>query len=267
MAKKYSKANFIAENRPGAATAIGTSAIANANPNGYTLGVITVESVILPHVGQMPVDYTAFRPLAFTIGEPSVLTIKSDDKRFSNFKEFVEYAKANPGKLKVGTSGVNSIWYIAAIMLKDSLGIDFTIIPYESGSSDTVAALVGGHIDATTVGPGNVKNQVDAKVLKSLAILTEERSPLFPDLPTIVEEANIEPFTIRAWALMVLPAKASDEIYDYWSNVFTKASQDEEFKNFLNMQGLIMPVGMENVEEILKSDNELYKRVIESIQR
>lgn len=267
VAKKYSKVNFIAENRPGAATAIGTSAIANAKADGYTIGTITVESVILPHVGQMPVDYTAFKPLAFTIGEPSVLTIKTDDKRFSNLKEFIEYAKANPGKLKVGTSGVNSIWYIGALLLKESLGIDFTIIPYESGSSDTVAALVGGHIDATTVGPGNVKNQVDANVLKSLAILTEERSPLFPDLPTIVEEANIEPFTIRAWALMVCPAKVSDEIYNYWNDVFTKASQDEEFKNFLNMQGLIMPIGMENAEEVLKSDNELYKRVIESIQQ
>lgn len=267
VAKKYSKANFIAENRPGAATAIGTSAIANANPDGYTIGAITVESVILPHVGQMPVDYTAFRPLAFTIGEPSVLTIKSDDKRFSNLKDFIEYAKANPGKLKVGTSGVNSIWYIGALLLKESLGIDFTIIPYESGSSDTVAALVGGHIDATTVGPGNVKNQVDANVLKSLAILTEERSPLFPDLPTIMEEADIEPFTIRAWALMVCPARVSDEIYNYWNDVFTKASQDDEFKNFLNTQGLIMPVSMENADEVLKSDNELYKRVIESIRQ
>ena len=112
VAKKYTKANFIAENRPGAATAIGTSAIANAKADGYTIGAITVESVILPHVGQMPVDYTAFKPLAFTIGEPSVLTIKTDDKRFSNLKEFIEYAKANPGKLKVGTSGVNSIWYM-----------------------------------------------------------------------------------------------------------------------------------------------------------
>ena len=66
---------------------------------------------------------------------------------------------------------------------------------------------------------------------------------------------------------MVCPAKVSDEVYNYWNDVFTKASQDEEFQNYLDMQGLIMPVDMENSEEILKSDNELYKRVIESIQQ
>ena len=266
IAKKYSKANFIAENRPGAATAVGTAAIANSKADGYTLGAITVESVILPHVGQMPVDYTAFRPLAFTIGEPSVLTIKADDTRFSNLKEFIDYAKAHPGELKVGTTGVNSIWYIAALLLQDSLGLEFTIVPYEGGSADVVAALVGGHIDATTVGPANVKTQVDANVLKSLAILTEERSPLFPDLPTIVEEANIEPFTIRAWALMVVPAETPDDIYNYWKDVFTKAAADEEFTSFLESQGLIIPVNMENVDEVLKEDNDLYKSVLDSLK-
>lgn len=266
VAKKYSEANFIVENRPGAATAIGTSAIANSKPDGYTLGAITVESVILPHVGQMPVDYTFFKPLAFTIGEPSVLTVKADDKRFSNVKEFVDYAKANPGKIKMGTTGVNSIWYIAAIMLQNSLGIEFTIVPYEGGSADAVAALVGGHIDATTVGPGNLKSQVDANVLKSLAILTKERSPLFPDLPTIVEETDVEPFTIRAWALMVVPIKTPDDVYNYWYEVFSKASKDDEFIDFLTSQGLIIPVGMEDSQKVLKEDNELYKEVIKSLQ-
>ena len=265
IAQKYTEATFIVENRPGAATAIGTSAIANAKPDGYTLGAATVELAILPHVGQMPVDHTAFRPLVFTIGEPGVITVRSDDSRFKTFSELIAYAKANPKKLKVGTTGFNSIWYIAAVLLNQSLGIDLTIVPYEGGSADAVAALVGGHIDLTTVGPATVKSQVDAGALKMLSIITEERSKLFPDLATIGELEPVDPFTIRAWAVMVLPKGVNDKIYDYWKNVFTKASKDPEFINLLTSQGLIIPVGMDDVDQVLKDDNELYKKVVESL--
>lgn len=265
VAKKYTDAQFIVENRPGAATAIGTSTIANAKADGYTLGAATVELAILPHIGQMPVDYTAFRPLVFTIGEPSVITIRSGDTRFKNFAELIAYAKSNPKKLKVGTTGFNSIWYIAAVLLQQSLGIKLTIIPYEGGSADAVAALVGGHVDLTTVGPATVKSQVDAGALKMLAILAKERSKLFPNLATIDEFEPVEPFTIRAWALMVLPKNVNDEIYKYWKDIFTKASKDPEFIELLTSQGLIIPLHMDNVEQVLKDDNDLYKSVVKSL--
>lgn len=267
IAKKYTPAKFIVENRPGAATAIGTAAIANANPDGYTIGAATVELAMLPHIGQMPVDHTAFKPLVFTIGEPGVITIKANDPRFKTAQEFIAYAKANPRKIKIGTTGVNSIWYVAAIQLQKSLGIEFTVVPYEKGSADAVAALVGGHVDCTSVGPATVKSQIDAGILSMIAIITPERSPLFPDLPTIAEAApGVEPFAIRAWAAIVVPAKVSPEVHEYWLDVFTKAAKDPEFEKYLKDQSLIIPVGMDDAAKVIAEDSAIYKEILQSLQ-
>lgn len=267
IAKKYTGAKFIVENRPGAATAIGTAAIANAKPDGYTIGAATVELAMLPHINQMPVDHTAFKPLVFTIGEPGVITVKSDDARFKTAQEFIAYAKANPKKIKIGTTGVNSIWYVAAVQLQKALGIEFTIVPYEKGSADAVAALVGGHVDCTSVGPATVKSQVDAKILSMLAIITPERSPLFPELPTIAEVVpGVKPFAIRAWAAIVIPAKVPQDVYEYWKDVFTKAAKDPDFEKYLRDQSLIMPIGMDDAAKVIAEDSAIYKEILQSLQ-
>lgn len=104
----------------------------------------------------------------------------------------IKYAKANPGKVRVGNSGAGSIWHLAASALEGNQKVTFNHIPFD-GAAPAVTALMGKHIEAVTVNAGEVKAGVDAGKLKILAIMTQERDPAFPKVPTLIESGiNLE---------------------------------------------------------------------------
>lgn len=262
-AKSYVDKNIIVVNRPGAGGVTGMVQAAGSKADGYTLVMTTVELDILPHLKRSPIDYSAFKYIVAPIAEPAGLIVPKDSP-YNTVDEFVAYAKANPGKLKVGNSGVGSIWHLASVAMKQQYGVEFVDVPYAGGSSEAVAALMGNHLDAITVGPGNANSQLKAGELKLLGVMGDNRLSMFPTVPTFKELGY--DFVVRAWAALAVPQKVDDERYKALSDIFTKAMADKEFVKFMNNQGIeVNNMNVEQVNKMVKEDNDYYKKLVSEI--
>jgi len=130
-------------NNTGGGGAVGHSAIMQAAPDGYTLGMITFELNSLPPQKLIPFDYTAYDPLMRINADCAALTVKADAP-WKDLKEFIQYAKDNPGKITIGNSGPGSVWHIAAGLMAEKTGVNVVNVPFD-GAAPAVTALVGGH--------------------------------------------------------------------------------------------------------------------------
>ncbi|MCE0495634.1 Bug family tripartite tricarboxylate transporter substrate binding protein [Vibrio salinus] len=263
-AKHYTDKNIIAVNKPGAGGVTGMAQAAAARPDGYTMVMTTVELDILPHLNRSPIDYKAFKFIVAPISEPAGLIVPKDSP-FNSVNDFVAYAKSHPGKLRVGNSGVGSIWHLASVAIKQNYGIDYIDVPYSGGSAPAVAALVGKHLDAITVGPGNASSQIASGELKLLGIMSDKRSPLFPDVPTFKELGH--EFVVRAWAALAVPSKVSESRFKTLSGIFTKAVNDPGFVKFMNNQGIeVNKMTVKQVNQMVREDNDYYKKLVKKIK-
>jgi tripartite-type tricarboxylate transporter receptor subunit TctC len=263
FAKDDIDSDIIVENLPGAGGVTGMLEGSNAKADGYTLTMTTVELAILPHLGQSPITYEKFTPIVTPIADPASVIVPADAP-YDTIEEFIEYAKANPG-LKVGNSGVGSIWHLAAVALENEFDLEFNHIPFDGGSAPAVAELVGGHLDAITVAPGNAKAQIDAGELKVLAVMGAERLESFADVPTFKEELDMD-FNVRAWATLVVPSETPKEVVDKLSEIFVGAAKDPEFKEYLLNQGIApVELGPEESQKMMEEDHKLYESLVEEI--
>ncbi len=262
-AKHYTDHNIIAVNKPGAGGVTGMVQAASARPDGYTLVMTTVELDILPHLGRSPIDYKVFKYIVAPISEPAGLIV-SKNSPFKSVQDFVNYAKAHPGELRVGNSGVASIWHLASLAIKKEFGINFIDVPYSGGSAQAVAALVGQHLDAITVGPGNASSQIKSGELKLLGIMSAKRSTLFPNVPTFKElGSNI---VVRAWAALAAPSKVPQARFEILSDIFTKAMNNPDFAHLMNNQGIeVNRMGTREVNQMIRQDNGYYKKLLQKI--
>ncbi len=259
---KFDK-NIIVENQPGGGGVTGMVQGAESSPDGYTLTMTTVELAILPHMELSPVTYENFTGIVSAIADPASVIVPSDAP-YDTLEEFINYSKDNKG-LKVGNSGIGSIWHLAAVAVEDEFDLDFNHIPYDGGSAPAVAALAGGHLDAIMVAPGNAKSQIDAGDLKVLAVMSDERLDSFPDVPTFKEEIDMD-FTVQAWAALTAPADIPKEALNVLSEAFTETLNDEEFQDFLIKQG-IEPVqyGPEETQKMMEEDHKRYGELMKEI--
>ena len=185
--EKLLGAKIIPINKPGAATVLGTDAVVRAKKDGYTL-VYTGASALLYTLISNPgvVHYDPPRdlePLGFHFIFPTTITVRADSP-WKTFPELIEYAKKNPGKLRVSTTGVASSPHFMVEMIQSMTGAQFTHVPFEGGESVTTA-LLGGHVEVTCDGFAKVKPHVDAGKLRILLITNT--LPAFPGIPTITE--------------------------------------------------------------------------------
>ncbi|MBM7840944.1 tripartite-type tricarboxylate transporter receptor subunit TctC [Alkalihalobacillus xiaoxiensis] len=236
---------------------------ASADADGYTLTMTTVELAMLPHLDRLPVTHEDFIPIVAPIADPASVIVPSDAP-YDTVQEFIEYAKANPGEIQVGNSGIGAVWHLAAIALEDEFDIDLSHIPYDGGTAPAIAALTGGHIDAVTAAPGNAMAQINAGDLKVLGVMSEERLEFLPDVPTLKEELNFD-ISIRAWAALSVPADTPEEVLEEL-NVFVETAKDPEFQTFLSNQGII-PVSFNGDElaEMMANDHEMYSELMKNL--
>lgn len=135
----------------GGGGAIGLSEIAAARPNGYKIGLGTVELTTLPSLGMVRFKTSDFKPIARLNADPAAITVRADAP-WNSYDEFMTYAKANPGKVRIGNSGTGAIWHLAAAALEDKTGAKFSHVPYD-GAAPAITGLLGGHIEAVSVSP------------------------------------------------------------------------------------------------------------------
>ena len=178
----------LVENKPGAASNIATEAVVNAPPDGYTLGSVTSANAINATVNKRTLGFDYLKQLAPVAGMsqgPSVMVINPAVPA-KNVAEFVAYAKANPGKLNMGTPGVGSTGHLAGELFKATAGVDLVHIPYR-GAAPAMTDLIGGQVQVMFDSMVTVLPHVQGGRVRGLAVTSAARSPLLPDLPAIAE--------------------------------------------------------------------------------
>lgn len=254
---------FVPENKPAGNGVTGLIEVARAKPDGYKLVMTTVELAMFPHEGKSPVTYADFTPLVAPIADPCSLVVKADAP-YKTLQEFFAAAKASPGKIKVGNSGVGAIYHLAALNMERKLGVKFNNVPYNEGIGPAIGALVGGHIDAVITTPGAAKSQVDAGALRILGVMDARRFELFPEVPTFKEALGQDlGLNMRAWAVLAAPAKLPKKITDELVAAFDATVKSPEYQTAMKKQG-IMPVILlgKDAETMMKDDHQTYQELI-----
>jgi tripartite-type tricarboxylate transporter receptor subunit TctC len=190
IAEKLSHAfgqSVYVENRAGASTDIGIGTLARSAPDGYTIGVVPIGSVatgIL--VRKLPYDpFTDFAPI-LGISKGALVIVVTSASPFHSLTDLIAAAKAKPGVLSYGSTGVGGSHHLAGELLKMMAGIDLLHVPYK-GASESNTAVLGGQIDSSVSGGSSIAAQVRAGKLRSLAVTNPKRVPSIPDVPSVAE--------------------------------------------------------------------------------
>ncbi len=214
---------MVVVNKPGGGGSIGAAEVAKSKNDGYTLlngsnGPVT----IIPYTTKVAYDYTSLEAVAQLTDIPLAVAV-SKNSPLKTLKDFVEYAKANPGKIRCGLPAVTCSQHIGMEGLMQSVGGKITYVPYE-GANPAVAALLGGHIDATATGVPEVAGQYMSGEVRILGVATEKRMEWFPDVPTFREQGY--DLINGAWYGVFAPAGTPKEIIGVLAEGFKKACAD-----------------------------------------
>ena len=254
---------FVVDNKPGANSLIGAEAVANATPDGYTfLTVIAAHAANKTlYAGKLKFDpVKSFSPVSL-VGVAPLLISVTNGLPVKNVAELIAYAKANPGKLSFGSSGVGAAAHLTSELMKQVTGIQMEHVPYK-GTAPALADLSSGNIQLLIDAPIGVMTQVRAGKIRALAMLSKDRVPGVEEVPTIVEAGGplIESAT---WVMFLAPAGTPKEIIDKVSAEVSKAVKDEALRKRLAEQAVI-PVGAtpEDTGKFLQSEIDKWEKVI-----
>lgn len=184
-ASKYLGQPVVVENRPGATGTLGAAALVNAKPDGYTVSMIPVTALRLPHMENVAFD--PVKDIGYVIGVSGYVfaVIVRADAPWKSMAELVAHAKANPEKVTYGSHGIGGTVHLAMEELSAAQGVKLTHVPYK-GSADMLTALLGGHINVAVDSTGAVPHVASGKA-RVLAVFTEKRVPIWPEAPTLAE--------------------------------------------------------------------------------
>ncbi|MEO8859470.1 MAG: tripartite tricarboxylate transporter substrate binding protein [Burkholderiaceae bacterium] len=196
----------VIDNRPGAGGVVAGDMVAKADPDGYTLLLMSNGTAVSAGLFKaLPFDTLRdFAPIS-TLATFDIALVTSADSKFRTLGELLAFAKANPGKLNLGTINIGSTQNLAAEMFKTAAGVDLQIVPF-NGTPALITALRGGQLDAAVEILGPVMPQIQAKALRPLAVTGRERSPLLPEVPTVAE-SGMKGFAVSSWNALAAPAK------------------------------------------------------------
>ena len=265
MEKDIGTVKFLPVNKPDGNGIVGMADVAHAKPDGYTLGMVTVELDIFPHQGKTNLSYKDYESIIAPIAAPAALIVHSDAP-YNDLNGFIKYLKDNPGKVQMGNSGVGAIWHIATLAFEKQFDVKVKHIPYPKGTADIAAAIAGKHIDGTLADPSSFKTQIEAGKLKILAVMADKRTKMFPDVPTF-KELGFD-IAIRAWATLVAPKGTPKEVLDVLRNSAKKVSATPEYVDYFLKQG-IDPTDIvgEDANKMMATDDAMYEEFLAKIAK
>ena len=231
----------IVDNRGGAAGAVGTAEVARAAPDGYTLGIATVSTVVVYPASRAKPEYTldSFSPITNIASMPNVITVGPSIKA-KNLTEFIALLKASPGKYTFATSGVGSINHMLGESFQAAAGVKLIHVPYK-GSGPGMQDVIGGQVDILFDQFPSSKAYIDSGKLRAMGVISPQRVPGYPGVMTM-EDAGMKGFVDEAWYGLIAPAKVPPEVLARITEAMKKVEADPEFRDRVEKVGA-RPVG------------------------
>jgi len=228
--------SFAVSNVAGGAGLIGMNQVMTADADGYTLGVVNTDLVINYCLGRTKISVDDFEPIACVLIDPFVLIVRADGP-YKTFKEFIDYAKAHPGEVTMGDTGVGAAPSLAVLAIQQHFGVKFKVVSY-GGSSDCVTAIAGGHIDATIAQTVNAAAQVKAGKMVFLAALSDERLTTYPDIPTVKETDATVDFAFPGFCIISVKKETPTDRIEWLRNKIRPAVDSASYKETLTKMGM-----------------------------
>ena len=225
--------SVVVENKPGAGGVVASDTVAKAEPDGHTLLLMSNASAVSATLFKsLPYDTVRdFAPVS-TLGFFDIAIVAPTESKFKNLTELLAHAKANPGKLNIGSINIGSTQNLAAELFKTHAGADMQIVPF-NGTPAVINALRGGQIDAAVEILAPVMGQIKGGALRALAVTSDKRSALLPDVPT-AKESGLPNYLASSWNALAAPAKTPKDVVARLNREVAAALASPEVKNRLH---------------------------------
>jgi tripartite-type tricarboxylate transporter receptor subunit TctC len=261
---KIAGQSVVPDNRPGAGGILGTHTVATADPDGYTLLLMDPAIVINP-VLQTDINYDLFKDLKVVsvVTSSSLVLVTTPSLPVTSLKELIDYGKANPGKLNYASAGVGTTPHLAGELLRMRTGIEATHVPYR-GIAGSFADLMTGKVQFSFSSIPGAKPFTDDNRLRALATTGLQRSPAYPNLPT-VDEAELPGFDVDVWLAVFVPSATPDDVINRLNAALKQTLEDPATKTALARFG-VETRGMSPADSasFVRTEYDNWKKVIES---
>jgi tripartite-type tricarboxylate transporter receptor subunit TctC len=254
--------SFVVDNKPGAGTNIAVKSVIAAEPDGYTL-MMAANALAANMALYQPAPFDAERDLVAVslIGRVPVVIAANANAPYANIQQLIAAARAKPGSISFATPGNGSTPHMAVEFFKRAAGISLLHIPYRGGSQ-ALTDVIGGQLPLVAVNALEVQPHVKSGKLKVLAVLSTNRSAIFPDVPTIAE-SGFPGFEASVWYGLVAPAATPQAIVTRLHAEVQKALQTKEVRDRMTaVGGEVLPGSAEMFATLIRSERQRYEKLV-----
>src|SRR6476660_8884145 len=252
------------DNRGGQAGVLGTDAVAKANPDGYTIGIVSASTLVIsPTMEQVPYEVGRdFAPVTLVVAVPEMMVVASDVPA-KNMAELVALAKAQPGKLNFASAGVGGLPHLAGELFKLTAKVDVVHVPYR-GAAPAINDLLGQQVQMAFLDLPVLLPHIKAGSLRPIALGAPKRAPTSPDVPTTAE-VGMPDILIENWYGMLAPGGTPEPIVATLNRVANEAMNDPQVKQKLADQGLTVAGNTSaQFRDYIRSETQKWARVIKA---
>lgn len=257
---------FNVVNRTGGNGVTGHSALANAAPDGYTVGAATVEINTMHHVGLTDLNRESITPIVLVDIVPASVLVKADSE-FDSLEQLLTYAKENPGQLTGSGTSQGGIWHLALAGMLNAEGIEPDAIRWipSQGAAPAMQELMAGGVDVATPALSEGKALIEQGELKALAYMHSERMGALPDVPTTAELTD-SGWTLSAWITMSGPAGLPEEIACSYEKAALEAFGTQEWADFKDSRGSeVVVMGSDDLKSFMENSDQALGETISAI--
>jgi tripartite-type tricarboxylate transporter receptor subunit TctC len=255
--------SVIIENKPGAGTIIGTQAVAASEADGYTLLMGTFANAVNPSLNaKLPYDaHKAFAAVALVARSFNIVVVNAKSP-YRSIADLIAAAKAEPDKLSYGTYGTGTSAHLAGELFKSMAKVNLTTVPYK-GAAPAITDLLSGQIQVMFTTVASAASLIQNGQLRALAVTSAQRSPAFPDVPTVAE-AGVAGYEAESWYGLFAPAKTPRDIIDRLNRSAATAVKSEVFGKLGASEGLVMVTSPpDELDRYFRGEEERWRKVIQ----
>jgi tripartite-type tricarboxylate transporter receptor subunit TctC len=253
---------FVVVNKTGGSGATGHSFGANARPDGHTITMITPELSTMYQLGITELTYKKFRPILQMNADPAAIIVSADSP-WPDIQSFIASIKAAPGTVKMSGTAAGGTWDLARVGMLQAVDLtrESVIWVPTNGASESIKELLGGHLDAVCCSVPEASQQINDHQLKVLAVMSEQRSSDFPELPTLIE-SGID-WSSVGWRGLAVPLDTPDDVVSSLAAACRTIAKSGDFQAYMKKEGFGIKIrGPEEFRSFLEEQDLQWKPVV-----